>query len=140
MKTDRQTAILKLIKEKNILTQDEITEALSALGFPVAQATVSRDIRELGLIKDPATQKYIAPLGAGKSPFERVFRDGLISVDYAGNMLVIRTLSGMAMAVAAALDEMSYPEILGTVAGDDCVMCVIKSQKQAATLMERLKP
>jgi transcriptional regulator of arginine metabolism len=138
MKAERKNAILKLIKEQNIYTQDELTAALQKTGYSVAQATVSRDIRELGLVKDPSSQKYILPQG-GKNPLERVFRDALVSVDSAGNMLVIRTLSGMAMAVAAALDEMNFPEILVSVAGDDCVMCVVKSKQQAASLTEKLR-
>jgi len=141
MKSKRQRVILELI-EKNIQTQEELTAALIAAGFSVTQATVSRDIREMGLIKESTRtgQRYIAPANGVKSPFARVFRDGLVSVDYAENMLVLRTLSGMAMAVAAALDDMSFPEILGSVAGDDVIMCVVRSKTAAAELAERLAP
>ena len=142
MKEKRQQAILELLRKTNIYTQEELTAALSAEGFFVAQATVSRDIRELGLVRERTRKglKYAVPSGAGVivSPLARVFREGLVSVDYAGNMLVLRTLNGMAMAVAAALDEMKFPEIIGTVAGDDTIMCVIKNEAAAAALAEKL--
>ncbi|MCL2197438.1 MAG: arginine repressor [Defluviitaleaceae bacterium] len=142
MKQERQNAILELLRKQDIYTQDEITTALNQKGFRAAQATVSRDIRELGLLKKNTRkgQKYIIPDGTEVStnPFKRVFRDGLVSVDYAGNMMVLRTLSGMAMAVAAALDSMKFPEILGSVAGDDVIICVVKSKAAAAALSEKL--
>ncbi|MCL2456253.1 MAG: arginine repressor [Defluviitaleaceae bacterium] len=144
MKPERQQKILELLREKNIYTQEEISCALTAAGFSVTQATVSRDIRELGLLKEPAKkgQRYVAPDDAAvvKSPFARVFRDGLVSVDCAENMLVLRTLSGMAMAVAAALDEMKLPDILGSVAGDDVIICVVRNKSAAAKLAEKLEP
>jgi transcriptional regulator of arginine metabolism len=144
MKTERQKKILELLREKNIYTQEELTSALNAAGFSVTQATVSRDIRELGLLKESTQkgQRYVAPddFAVAKSPFARVFRDGLVSVDYAENILVLRTLSGMAMAVAAAFDEMKFPDILGSVAGDDVIICVVRSKADAAKLAERLSP
>ncbi|MCL2577056.1 MAG: arginine repressor [Defluviitaleaceae bacterium] len=142
MKAERQRIILELLRKNDIYTQEELTAALRAEGFSVAQATVSRDIRELGLVREHTRKglKYAAPDGAEiKSPFARVFREGLVSVDYAGNMLVLRTLNGMAMAVAAALDEMKFPEIVGSVAGDDTIMCVVRSNDAAATLAEKLQ-
>jgi len=142
MKTERQRTILELLREKDIYSQEELIAALSVAGFSVAQATVSRDIRELGLIRESTSkgQRYVAPGDAvPNNPLARVFRDGLVSVDYAGNMLVLRTLSGMAMAVAAALDKMNFPEILGSVAGDDVVICVVKSKVAAAALTEKLR-
>jgi len=132
------------VRTKDIYTQEEMTQALAEAGFNVAQATVSRDIRELRLTKEPAELglKYAAPAQRGDSnhTLTRIFRDGLLSADSAGNMLVLRTLSGMAMAVALALDDMNFPEILGSVAGDDVVICVIKSEAQARALVERLAP
>lgn len=141
MKAERQRKILELLRTTDIYTQDELTAALSAEGFFVAQATISRDIREMGLVREHTRKgmKYAAPDGEAISPFMRVFRDGVVSVDYAGNMLVLRTLSGMAMAVAAALDEMNFEEILGTVAGDDVVMCVVRTEKFAAELSVKLQ-
>jgi len=144
MKSERQQAILHLVRTKDIFTQGELTEALAEAGFSAAQATVSRDIRELRLTKEPtdAGQKYVAPADKEEPSHRmlRIFRDGLVSVDYAGNMLVLRTLSGMAMAVALAVDEMNLSEILGSVAGDDVVICVVRSESHAAALVEKLAP
>ncbi|MCL2356117.1 MAG: arginine repressor [Defluviitaleaceae bacterium] len=137
MKQSRQRAILELVRAKNIFTQEELTAELAKSGFSSTQATVSRDIRELGLVK-PAGKKYFAPEGSEVSPLARVFREGFVGADFAGNMLVIKTLAGMAMAVAAALDSMKFDEILGTVAGDDTIICVVRSEKAAADIVERL--
>jgi len=142
MKSERQQAILHLVHTQAIFTQGELTEALAKAGFSAAQATVSRDIRELRLTKEPTDdgQKYVVPAKEDEPShrMSRIFREGLVSTDYAGNMLVLRTLNGMAMAVALALDEMNFSEILGSIAGDDVVMCVIKSEPHAAALVERL--
>jgi len=144
MKSERQQAILQLVRTANIFTQSELMDALSDAGFSAAQATVSRDIRELRLTKESTDfgQKYVAPEKKEEPThrLSRIFRDGFVSVDYAGNMLVLRTLSGMAMAVAVALDEMNFTEILGSVAGDDVVICVTKSEAYAAGLVEKLMP
>jgi len=138
MKTERQRVILDLVRFRDIYTQEELTQALTEAGFSAAQSTVSRDIRELNLSKRSTDQKYIAPDLPDSSSMTRIFKEGFISVDYACNMLVVRTMNGMGMAVALALDEMKFPEILGTVAGDDTVICVVKSEAQAAALVERL--
>jgi transcriptional regulator of arginine metabolism len=142
LKHDRQRAMLEILRAKDFYTQDELTAALKAAGFFVAQATVSRDIRELGIMREATKRglKYVVPGDAEvlTSPLARVFRDGLVSAEAAGNMLVLKTISGMAMAVAAALDEKKFPEILGTVAGDDVVMCVVKTPAAAAALAEKL--
>ena len=142
MKTARQQAILHLVRTQDIFTQEELTEALAKAGFSAAQATVSRDIRELRLTKEPTDdgQKYVVPekQDAPTHRMSRIFRDGLVSIDHAGNMMVLRTLNGMAMAVALALDEMNFPEILGSVAGDDVVICVVRSESHAAALVAQL--
>jgi len=144
MKSGRQQAILHLVHTQDIFTQGELTQALAKAGFSAAQATVSRDIRELRLTKEPTDngQKYVVPAKKDDENhrMSRIFRDGLVSIDYAGNMLVLRTLNGMAMAVALALDEMNFSEILGSVAGDDVVICVVKSEPHAAVLVEKLTP
>ena len=144
MKTARQQAILQLVRAQDIFTQEELTEALAKAGFSAAQATVSRDIRELRLTKEltDAGQKYVVPENQDEPArrMSRIFRDGLVSMDYAGNMMVLRTLNGMAMAVALALDEMNFSEILGSVAGDDVVICVVRSEAHAAALVARLTP
>ena len=147
MKSERHKAIINLVQMKDIFTQGELSDALAEAGFNTTQATVSRDIRELRLTKEPTEsgQKYVAPIKNEEprlSPSFRdhIFRDALVSADYAGNMLVVRTVIGMAMAVATALDDMNFPEVLGTIAGDDVVMCVIKSESYAAALVEKLMP
>jgi len=140
MKEQRQQAILNLVRSQDIYTQGELTQALEDVGFTIAQATVSRDIRELRLIREATEQglKY-AILPDSNNPLKRAFLEGLKDVDYACNMLVIHTHIGMAMAVATALDGMDFPEIIGTIAGDDTIMCVVKSEKQAAELTAKLR-
>ena len=145
MKVKRQSKILELIRENDIETQEMLADLLNKAGFNVTQATVSRDIRELKLTKatmQSGKQKYVAT--AKESSFvterlNRVFRDGIVSIDYAQNIVVIKTLVGMAMAVAAALDSMENSEIMGTIAGDDTIFCVVKNESKAVKLTENLK-
>ena len=145
MKVKRQSKILELIREYDIETQEMLADLLNKAGFNVTQATVSRDIRELKLTKatmQSGKQKYVAT--AKESSFvterlNRVFRDGIVSIDYAQNIVVIKTLVGMAMAVAAALDSMENSEIMGTIAGDDTIFCVVKNESKAVKLTENLK-
>jgi len=145
MKTKRQSAILELVRKNEIETQYELTQMLSQTGYVVTQATVSRDIHEMKLTKiaiGDGRYKYTVPPQkdhAGIARLKRVFWDGFVSMDYAGNLLVIRTFNGMAMAVGAALDGINLPEIVGCIAGDDVVMCAVKSEEDAITLMEKLK-
>ena len=145
MKVKRQSKILELIRENDIETQEMLADLLNKAGFNVTQATVSRDIRELKLTKatmQSGKQKYVAT--AKESSFvterlNRVFRDGIVSIDYAQNIVVIKTLIGMAMAFAAALDSMENSEIMGTIAGDDTIFCVVKNESRAVKLTENLK-
>ena len=145
MKVKRQSKILELIRENDIETQEMLADLLNKAGFNVTQATVSRDIRELKLTKatmQSGKQKSVAT--AKESSFvterlNRVFRDGIVSIDYAQNIVVIKTLVGMAMAVAAALDSMENSEIMGTIAGDDTIFCVVKNESKAVKLTENLK-
>ncbi|MCL2373420.1 MAG: arginine repressor [Defluviitaleaceae bacterium] len=140
MKKNRQEAILKLVTSRDIYTQGELAHALAQEGYTTTQATISRDIRELKLTKEPtdAGLKYSTKSKDEAHPLERIFREVLVSIDHAGHMLVLRTLSGMAMAVALAVDEMNFSEILGTIAGDDAVFCVVKSEKEASMLVKKL--
>jgi transcriptional regulator of arginine metabolism len=137
--------IKELIQTHEVYTQSELTRLLSEAGLTVTQATVSRDIHELKLTKTASadgTLKYslaARPEEQDMSRFNRVFNDGFVSMDYAGNTLVIRTFNGMAMAVAAALDAMNFPEVLGSVAGDDVIICVVRTESQAMALMEKLR-
>ncbi len=144
MTTDRREAILELIQQQEIGTQEQLARLLQDMGYPVTQATVSRDIKKLMLTKVPAGeggQKYArlvtdTPVG-GK--YVNVMKEGFISADVAGNMLVIKTVSGMAMAVAAALDDMHFAQVVGCIAGDDTVMAAIRSEEAAKELKTRLE-
>lgn len=145
MKGKRLAKIVELISRHDIETQEELAERLNQAGFQVTQATVSRDIRELRLTKVPTEQgrqKYALLQNAEQGLSEkyiRILRDGYLSVEMAHNILVIKTVSGMAMAVAAALDAMKWREIVGCIAGDDTIMCAIRSVEEAETLMDRIK-
>ena len=145
MKVNRHAKIIELINKYQIETQEELAAYLNQEGFKVTQATVSRDIRDLKLTKVPSDngrQKY-AVLQSEQlrmsEKYIRILSDGYVSMDYAQNILVIKTVSGMAMAVAAAIDDMDFPEIVGTIAGDDTIMCALKSVDEAILLMEKLK-
>lgn len=145
MKTRRQTKILELIKKYEIETQEDLSAYLEQEGYQVTQATVSRDIRELKLTKVSLTggrQKYVALLETNEDlsqKYERIFRDGFISMDIAQNILVIKTVSGMAMAVAAALDALQLYEVVGTIAGDDTIMCAVRSTEDAIAVIDKLR-
>ncbi len=145
MKNARHEQILKLITEHAIETQEELAAYLNRSGFQVTQATVSRDIRQLQLRKVQGAdgrQRYTA--GSTEDPklgqrYQRVLRDSFVSLDVSGNILVIHTVSGMAMAAAAALDSLDWPELLGSIAGDDTVMAVIRSPEDAPAVSGRIE-
>ncbi|MEG0962018.1 MAG: arginine repressor [Lachnospiraceae bacterium] len=145
MKSKRHTKILEIIRKYNIETQEELSDRLEKEGFHVTQATVSRDIRELKLTKMASIagrQKYVTLHENHvdlSEKYSRVFKDGFFSMDMAQNILVIKTVSGMAMAVAAALDAMDCHEIVGSIAGDDTIMCAIRTVEDTEKLMERLR-
>ena len=145
MKTKRQTKMLELIKKHDIETQEELSDYLQKEGYQVTQATVSRDIRELKLTKvamSNGRQKYAALTEANEDlseKYTRVFRDAFVSMDMAQNILVIKTVSGMAMAVAAAIDAMHLHEIVGCIAGDDTIMCAVRSVDDTIAVMSRLR-
>ena len=144
MKNKRQKKILELIVRYEIGTQEELMEKLRESGFDVTQATVSRDIREMKLTKVETHGKlhYVAFRETDedmKEKYERVFREGFISMDNAQNILVIKTVSGMAMAAAAALDSLDWHELLGCTAGDDTILCVIRRPEDAKTVTDRIR-
>ena len=145
MKLKRHTKILELIHEYDIETQEELAHRLEEAGFKVTQATVSRDIRELCLTKVANKKgRSIYSVLQGQNPnlsekYSRVLRDAFVSMDTAQNILVIKTVPGMAMGVAAALDELKFSEIIGSIAGDDTVMSVIKTADQSLLVMEKLR-
>ena len=143
MKTDRHEAILRIIKEQTVQTQEQLTQLLVQEGFEVTQATVSRDIRKLGLTKAPVKGKMSYVLmereNVPGSRYVNVLKEGFQSADTAGNVLVIKTVSGMAMAVAAAVDAMEFKQVVGSIAGDDTIMIAIKSEAAARDLIRQLK-
>jgi transcriptional regulator of arginine metabolism len=144
MKISRQSKIIELINKYDIETQEELADRLMRDGYNVTQATVSRDIRELKLTKvsvDAGRQKYIllqkSEPGMSEK-YTRVLKDGFVSMDMAQNILVIKTISGMAMAVAAALDALQLNSIVGCIAGDDTIMCAIRTVDDTVAVMEKL--
>lgn len=145
MKTSRHAKILELIQKNDIETQEELSAQLEKEGYHVTQATVSRDIRELKLTKvslNNGRQKYVALNETSEdmtAKYTRVFREGFVSMDMAQNILIVKTVSGMAMAVAAALDHMDCNEIVGSIAGDDTIMCAVRTVDDTITLMGRLR-
>ena len=144
MKTTRHAKIIEIINKYNIETQEELADKLNEAGFQVTQATVSRDIRELKLMKiseNGERQRYVVfqnKEGWKSEKYIRVLRDGFVSMDMAQNILVIKTASGMAMAVALALDELHWNEIVGCVAGDDTVMCAIRTVDDTLITMDKI--
>jgi transcriptional regulator of arginine metabolism len=145
MKIERHTKIVELISKYDIETQEELADKLNQTGFNVTQATVSRDIRELKLTKistDGNRQKYVvlqSQEGWMSEKYIRVLQDGFMNMTKASNILVIKTVSGMAMAVAAALDAMQFKEVLGCIAGDDTIFCATRSDEETLTLMEKMR-
>lgn len=144
MKLKRHTKIIELIHKYDIETQEELADRLNEDGFQVTQATVSRDIRELKLTKvstDGGHQKYVSMQQEKPEMGEkyiRVLRDGFLSMEMAQNILIIKTVSGMAMAVAAALDAMQWKEIAGCIAGDDTIMCAVRNADETYKVMEKI--
>jgi arginine repressor len=143
MKKLRHAMIVELIEKEVIETQEELADRLKKAGFDVTQATVSRDIRDLKLSKvtlDNGKQKYvlIKEKNNAAKKYIRVLQEGFVSMDMAQNILVIKTMPGLAMAVAAALDELNIEGMLGCIAGDDTIMCAIKDVTLTYDVMTRL--
>ena len=144
MKIKRHSKIIELINTYDIETQEELAQRLEESGFVVTQATVSRDIRDLKLSKvvyGDGKQKYsLMPKQDGISEkYLKILKEAFISMDMAQNILVLKTVSGMAMAVAAALDSLQMSEIVGCIAGDDTIMAAIRSVDDTVTVMERIR-
>ena len=145
MKTNRQAMIVSIIKEQVIKTQEELGDTLKAKGILVTQATLSRDIKELGLIKIPTLEGfYRYSLPQDRTPgdlmrrAQHILEDAVISIDSAENIIVIKTMSGTAQGVAAAFDELEWPEVVGSVAGDNTIMVVVYSKEQVEEVLNRL--
>ena len=144
MKYERHEKIKELIRDNDIETQDELAEALKCAGFDVTQATVSRDIKELKLFKastDGNQRRYVIPENkdsVSNEKYVHVLREGFVSMECACNLLVIKTVPGMAMAVCAAVDALEIDEIIGTIAGDDMIMAATAGEEQAKRLLTKL--
>ena len=145
MKTVRQVTILDLIEKNEIETQEELADALRLRGIQVTQATVSRDIKELRLLKvltPNGTYKYATADKAENGLIERFIRmlaESVLSVADAGNMIVIKTLSGSASVAAEALDSFHWPEVLGTIAGDNTIFMVIRTLDEVPLVVNRIQ-
>jgi transcriptional regulator of arginine metabolism len=145
MKYSRHSKILEIINKLEIETQEELAKALCDGGFNVTQATVSRDIKELRLIKvltKEGRYKY-ATLKQNENSmserFKKLFRDSVLSIDYAQNIIVIKTLVGAANAAAAALDALNLKDIVGSIAGDDTIFILIRNQENVKIAIEQLE-
>lgn len=145
MKKSRHQKIKELVELYEIETQEELAEKLKEAGYSVTQATVSRDIRELKLSKVPmgdGRQKYTILIHSDhylSDKYIRVLKDGFVSMDMAQNILVVKTVAGMAMAVAAALDAMKLKEIVGSIAGDDTIMVAVRTVEETQSVMEKIR-
>lgn len=143
MKRNRHARILKIISEKPIKTQEQLTESLRNEGFAVTQATVSRDIKELELLK-VSTKDGGYRYAQGKSGREHghginVFSKAVVSIDYAMHTVVVKTYAGMAQAVAASLDAMPNSEVVGSIAGDDTIVLIMRNEEKAAEMTQKLE-
>jgi len=141
-KLARQNRILDLVLEEPLASQDDLRLRLSRVGFKVTQATLSRDIHELGLVKTP--EGYMAPPGeaapdAGAPRIARLLREFVIQIRGAQNLLVLKTTPGSAQPVAAGIDAEDWPEIVGTVAGDDTILVICPDRKAARKLAARVQ-
>ena len=145
MKNARQNKILELIEEYEISTQEALIQRLSEHGFESTQTTISRDIRQLRLIKGPTgrgTYKYVAPevrRGNDAPGHNSALTDAVIKIESAQNIIVVKTLSGMANAIAVCIDSLQIKDIIGSVAGDDTILLVIKDDDTAKMVEENLK-
>ena len=146
MKSQRQAKITEIISSRNIETQEQLLDALQAEGFRATQATISRDIKELRIVKEltnMGTYRYATATDEIGSSFSTrlntIFRECVVKVDYAQNMIVIRTLPGLASAAASAIDAMSLSPVVGTLAGDDTVMVVMRDNHAAALFCGEIK-
>lgn len=146
MKNDRQSQLLQIISEESIETQEQLLSRLQARGIKSTQATISRDIKELHLVKEPAGQgryRYAVSVHKTKLNFadrlRTIFRESILSVDYAQNIVVLKTMPGLASAAAAAIDSMEITYMIGSLAGDDTVMLVMRDLESASDFVTDVK-
>ena len=145
MKTRRHAKILDIITHNEVETQEELQSFLQEAGFSVTQATVSRDIKELRLVKTPGASggyRYTTAKRGTElisSKFHSIFSGSVVNVQYAQNIVVVHCLPGMAQAACAAMDSLHWEQVIGTLAGDDTFLCVVTGQKEAEDLVLELK-
>lgn len=145
MKTRRHAKILEIINNNQVETQEELQQFLRQAGYTVTQATVSRDIKELRLVKTPGTgggYRYTIAKGQTEhisSKFHSIFAGSVVNVQYAQNIVVVHCLPGMAQAACAAMDSLHWTQVIGTLAGDDTFICVATSEREAEDLVLELK-
>lgn len=146
MKSQRQAKIMEIISTRNVETQEQLLSALQEEGFRGTQATISRDIKELRIVKELTslgTYRYTTSsnevTGSFSSRLNTIFRESVVSFDYAQNIIVVRTLPGLASAAASALDAMNLSAVVGTLAGDDTVMIVMRDNNAAAAFSGEIK-
>lgn len=145
MKAWRQKKILEAISKKPIATQKQLARELQDAGFNVTQATVSRDIRELGLVKaigENGLAYYTSPdksiSAQNDERLKRLFKSSVLSMDFSENLIIVKTYPGEAQGVASALDHANWKEIIGTVGGDDTILIIVKPKKATPVVLERL--
>ena len=145
MKNDRKSRILEIIEREPIDTQEQLQQRLQEQGITCTQATISRDIKQLHLIKEPIGQgKYRYAVSVQRNrlnvadKLRTIFRESIVSVDYAQNIVVIKTMAGLANAAAAALDGMSIPYMVGSLAGDDTALLVMRDTESARSFCDEI--
>lgn len=144
MKGLRHIKIREIITQKDIETQDELVEALRDAGFQVTQATISRDIKELLLIKVPTDDgryKYSMPTDQRYNPVQKLKRalvDSFVHIDYSGNLVVIKCLPGTANSVAVLVDNMEWSEVMGTICGDDTILMICRTEENSITVVDQI--
>lgn len=145
MKEKRQAKILEIINQGTIENQEQLLQELANAGFPTTQSTVSRDIKELGLGKSPQGGRLVYMQARDQLGYSltdrmmRTLRNALLSLDYSGNFMVLKTFEGGAHAAAAALDKLHYDEIMGTIAGDNTILIILRDASTAETVAQRLR-
>ncbi len=146
MKTQRQAKIMEIISTRNVETQEQLLEALQKEGFRGTQATISRDIKELRIVKELTslgTYRYTTSSnelsGSFTARLNTIFRECVVNFDYAQNIIVIRTLPGLASAAGSAIDAMNLSTVVGSISGDDTVMVVMRDNNAAAAFCGEIK-
>ena len=145
MKNDRQSRILEIIEQENVETQEQLQQRLQEQGVICTQATISRDIKQLHLVKEPVGQgRYRYTVSSQRSrlnvadKLRGIFRESIVSIDNAQNIVVLKTMSGLANAAAAAVDSMTVPYMVGSLAGDDTAFLVMRDTESAKSFCEEV--